>query len=107
MDYRLLCPKEFFRQEYWDGSPFPTPGDLPDPGTEPTSLESPALPGGSLLRWHLGSLGGGGAMTHQSVGLWVCPAAWLCHAPQVAWLGSMAARMGSNFLSSGTDRALH
>ena len=21
----------FFRQEYWSGSPFPTPGDLPDP----------------------------------------------------------------------------
>ena len=72
MDYRLLCPKEFFRQEYWDGLPFPTPGDLPDPGTEPTSLASPALPGGSLLRWHLGSLGGGGAVTHQSVALPSC-----------------------------------
>ena len=26
--------------------PFPTPGDLPDPGTEPLSLASPALAGG-------------------------------------------------------------
>ena len=26
--------------------PFPTPGDLPDPGIEPTSLASPALAGG-------------------------------------------------------------
>ena len=34
---------EFFRQEYWNGLPFPTPGDLPDPGTEPTSPVSPAL----------------------------------------------------------------
>ena len=30
---------EFFRQNYWSGLPFPTPGDLPDPGIEPMSLE--------------------------------------------------------------------
>ena len=28
---------EFSRQEYWNGLPFPTPGDLPYPGIEPTS----------------------------------------------------------------------
>ena len=28
----------FPRQEYWSGLPFPSPGDLPDPGNEPTSL---------------------------------------------------------------------
>ena len=33
---------EFPRQEYWSGLPFPTPGDLPDPGIKPTS---PALAG--------------------------------------------------------------
>ena len=33
----------FSRQEYWSGLPFPPPGDLPDPGMEPTS---PALAGG-------------------------------------------------------------
>ena len=27
----------FFRQEYWSQLPFPSPGDLPDPGTEPWS----------------------------------------------------------------------
>ena len=37
---------EFSRQEYWSGVPFPAPGDLPDPGTEPASLASPALAGG-------------------------------------------------------------
>ena len=37
---------EFSRQEYWSGLPFPTPGDLPSPGIEPVSLESPALAGG-------------------------------------------------------------
>ena len=36
----------FPRQEYWSGLPFPSPEDLPDPGIEPTSLMSPALPGG-------------------------------------------------------------
>ena len=36
----------FFRQEYWSGLPFPSPGDLPDPGIEPRSLElqADALP---------------------------------------------------------------
>ena len=35
----------FFRQEYWSGLPFSSPGDLPDLGTEP---ESPALQADSL-----------------------------------------------------------
>ena len=36
----------FPRQEYWSGSPFPPPRDLPDPGIEPMSLTSPALADG-------------------------------------------------------------
>ena len=36
----------FSRQEYLSGLPFPSPGDLPDPGIEPLSLNSPALAGG-------------------------------------------------------------
>ena len=36
----------FSRQEYWSGLPCPPPGDLPNPGIEPTSLTSPALAGG-------------------------------------------------------------
>ena len=36
---------EFSWQEYWSGLPFPSPGDLPDPGIEP---ESPALQVDSL-----------------------------------------------------------
>ena len=35
----------FPRQEYWSGLPFPSPGDLPDPGIEP---RSPALQMDSL-----------------------------------------------------------
>ena len=36
----------FSRQEYWSGLPFPSPGDLPDPGIEPKSptLQADALP---------------------------------------------------------------
>ena len=34
---------EFSRQEYWSRLPSPTPGDLPNAGIEPASLESPAL----------------------------------------------------------------
>ena len=36
----------FSRQEYWSVLPCPPPGDLPNPGIEPTSLVSPALAGG-------------------------------------------------------------
>ena len=43
----------FSRQEYWSGLPFPTPGDLSDPGIEPRSPELqadtlPAEPPGKL-----------------------------------------------------------
>ena len=34
---------EFSRQEYWSVLPFPSPGDLPNPGIEPKSAVSPAL----------------------------------------------------------------
>ena len=35
----------FYRQKYWSGLPFPSPGDTPDPGIEPAP---PALAGGFL-----------------------------------------------------------
>ena len=38
-------PTGFPRQEYWSGLPFPSPGDLPDPGIEPGS---PALQADSV-----------------------------------------------------------
>ena len=43
---------EFFRQEYWRGLPFPSPGNLPDPGIEPMS---PELQENSLPLSHQGS----------------------------------------------------
>ena len=43
--YQAPLSMGFSRQEYWSGLPFPSPGDLPDPGTEP---ESPTLQAVSL-----------------------------------------------------------
>ena len=40
-----LRPLEFSRPEYWSGWPFPSPGDLPNPGIEP---RTPALQADSL-----------------------------------------------------------
>ena len=34
---------KFYRQEYGSGLPFSLPGDLPDPGVQPASAESPAF----------------------------------------------------------------
>ena len=42
---QALLSMEFSRQEYWSGLPFPSPGDLPDPGIE---LGSPALQADTL-----------------------------------------------------------
>ena len=33
----------FSRREYWNGLPVPSPGELPNPGIESTSLASPVL----------------------------------------------------------------
>ena len=47
----------FSRQEYWSGLPFPSPGELPNPGIEPRSptLQADALlsepPGKSKVEW--------------------------------------------------------
>ena len=43
----------FPRQEYWSGLPFPSPGDLPDPGVKPMS---PELTGGFFIAESLGKL---------------------------------------------------
>ena len=42
----------FSRQEYWTRLPFPSPGDLPYPGTE---LRSPPMQADSLRLIHQGS----------------------------------------------------
>ena len=44
--YQIPPSMESSRQEYWSGLPFPSPGDLPDPGIKP---RSPALQANTLL----------------------------------------------------------
>ena len=44
--YQAPLSMGFSRQECWSGLPFPSPGDLPDPGIEP---RSPALQAEALL----------------------------------------------------------
>ena len=43
--YQAPPSRGFSRQEYWSGLPFPSPGDLPNPDTEP---RSPALEADTL-----------------------------------------------------------
>ena len=38
--YQASPSMGFSREEYWSGLPFPSPGDLPDPGIEPRSPDS-------------------------------------------------------------------
>ena len=45
VSYQASLSMGFSKQEYWSGLPFPSPGDLPDPGIEP---ESPTLEAGAL-----------------------------------------------------------
>ena len=46
MERSVPLPMEFSRQEHWAWVPFPSPGDLLDPGIEPASLVPPAVAGG-------------------------------------------------------------
>ena len=58
--HQVPLSMEFSRQEYWSGLPFPSPGDLPNPGIEPRSptLQADSLPseppGKPINKVHLG-----------------------------------------------------
>ena len=55
---------EFFRQEYWNGLPFPPQGDLLDPEIELAFLVYPILAGGSFFFFFLA----GGFLTTEPPG---------------------------------------
>ena len=50
VDHQAPLPMGFSRQELWNGLPFPTPRNLPDPGIKPTclALKADSLP---LRNW--------------------------------------------------------
>ena len=66
---RAPLPMELSKQEYWSGVPFPSPGVLSDPGSEPRSplLQADSLPSeppgkpclstGSVIYWWYNKLG--------------------------------------------------
>ena len=58
--YQALLSMGFSRQDYWSGLPFPSPGDLPNPGMETGSpawqtdallSEPPGKPNGAVCFW--------------------------------------------------------
>ena len=54
----------FSGQEYWSGLPFPSPGDLPDPGIEP---RPPALQADALTSEPPGKWGWRAPQMHQAI----------------------------------------
>ena len=57
-------PLGFFWQEYWTGLPFPSPGDLPDPGIEPDLLHC------RQLRYRLSHLGSASGVSGKESARW-------------------------------------
>ena len=51
--YQAPLSMGFSRQEHWSGLPFPSPGDLPDPGIEPGSPACTPLIHGISVHMHL------------------------------------------------------
>ena len=89
---------EFSRQEYWTGVPFPSPGDLPDPGIEPPSLMSPALVGGLFALVTPGKL-------------WGCLFPFLLGQTETFWLGMIQSApwrwIGLAFVGLGCTEGQH
>ena len=80
--HQALPSTGFSRQEYWSGLPFPSPGDLPDPGIEPKSptLQADALtsepPGKQTLQTNITGMCGECSQCAHSV-LTTLGLAWL------------------------------
>ena len=77
---RLLCPWYFPGKKYCNGLPFPTPEDLPDPGTEPASLVLSALAGGFFTTEPPGK---SGYLNLERVEVLVLGCAW--ERPRMMW----------------------
>ena len=92
--FRFLCnviknyAYGFFRQEYWSGLPFPSPGDLPNPGIKPTS---PALQADALSSEPPGK----STQPSQQPGQQNPFKTWVDIFFQLVWHPSMAVKNGS------------
>ena len=102
--YQAPLSMGFSRQEYWSGLPFPSPGDLPNPGIEPRSpsLWADALtsepPGKPLLSiiWPSNSIPRSLSERTENT----CPHKDLCGN------GNFQGQMGITWWPSGQDSAL-
>ena len=85
--HQLPLSMEFSRQEYWSGLPCPSPGDLPDLGIEPGSVESALVPALNLhCRQILYQLSCGGSPYFTSV--WnecTCAVVWTFFGSAFLW----------------------
>ena len=79
----------FFSQEYWSGSPFPSPEDLADPGIKPTSPVSPASQADSSPTEPSGKQFVCDSRTHSSTSSIVAQSSlMLCHPMDCSLTGS-------------------
>ena len=81
----------FCRREYWSRLPFPSPGDLPHPGTEPRSPVAPVWQVDSSLLSHQGSPNSSGFYAYLCVYPYclllteLCPPECMCWGPNTQW----------------------
>ena len=98
----------FSRQEYWSGLPFPSPGDLPDPGVEPRSptLQVDALtsepPGKPHYNMELDIKLGGSKQLHREV---ETTGVGSSKKKEIAW--SQPETMGGPMMARGEGAAMH
>ena len=73
---------EFSRQEHWRELPFPSPGDLPNPGIKPMSLKASCIGRWIFYHWyHLGSPKSEAescSVVSDSATTWTCTPRLLC-----------------------------
>ena len=81
----------FSRQEYWAGFPFPSPGDLPDPGIEPGS---PALQADSLPT----ELRGKPSVVQSSYKQYISEWVYLCSRSDLQWQAAGATTENYHFI---------
>jgi len=94
---------EFSRQEYWSGLPFPSPGDLPDPGIDP---RSPELQADTLPSEPPGKLSEGREIEREGESLVSqCQGTWNAQCCRRRWFWALKAKLRKLLgLEQGIDK---